>query len=66
MSRKRTFALLAAFAALAALLSACGGGGGGSSEDPQKVIENATFEGVESGDVDLTMNVKSEGEKAAK
>lgn len=62
MSRKRTFALLAAFAALAALLSACGGGGGGSSEDPQKVIEQATFEGVESGTVNLTMNVKAEGE----
>lgn len=62
MSRKRTFALLAAFAALAALLSACGGGGGGSSEDPQKVIEQATFEGVESGTVALTMNIKAEGE----
>jgi hypothetical protein len=62
LSRKRTFALLAAFAALAALLSACGGGGGGSSDDPQQVIENATFEGVESGTVDLTMNIKSEGE----
>ncbi len=62
MSRKRTFALLLAFAALAALLSACGGGGGGSSEDPQQVIENATFEGVESGTVHLTMNVNSEGE----
>jgi hypothetical protein len=62
LSRKRTFALLAAFAALAALVSACGGGGGGSSADPQTVIENATFEGVESGTIDLTMNVKSEGE----
>lgn len=61
MSRKRTLVLLAALAALAALLSACGGGGGGSSEDPQKVIENATFEGVESGTVALTMNVKAEG-----
>jgi hypothetical protein len=60
LSRKRTFALLAAFAALAALLSACGGGGG-SSADPQQVIESATFEGVESGTVDLTMSVKSEG-----
>jgi hypothetical protein len=62
LSRKRTFALLAAFAALAALLSACGGGGGGGSDDPQQVIENATFEGVESGTVDLTMNIKAEGE----
>jgi hypothetical protein len=57
LSRKRTFALLAAFAAL---LSACGGGGG-SSEDPQKVIEQATFEGVESGDIGVTMSVKSTG-----
>ncbi|MGH2940866.1 MAG: hypothetical protein ACRDPE_22415 [Solirubrobacterales bacterium] len=62
MSRKRTFVLLAALAASAALLSACGGGGGGSSDDPQQVIENATFEGVESGTVDLTMNIKAEGE----
>jgi hypothetical protein len=62
LSRKRTFALLAVFAALAALLSACGGGGGGSSEDPQSVIENATFEGVESGTVDLSMNVNAEGD----
>jgi hypothetical protein len=64
LSRKRTCALLLAFAALAALLSACGGGGGGSSEDPQQVIENATFEGVESGTVKMTMNVKAEGEHA--
>jgi hypothetical protein len=62
LSRKRTFALLAAFAALAALLSACGGGGGGSSDNPQQVIENATFEGVESGTIDLSMNIKAEGE----
>jgi hypothetical protein len=61
LSRKRTFVILAAFAVLAAALSACGGGGG-SSEDPQKVIEQATFEGVESGTVDLAMNIKAEGE----
>ena len=51
MSRKRIFALLAALAALVALLAPAGAGGGGSSEDsPQKVIEQATFEGVESGE----------------
>lgn len=61
MSRRRTLALLAAFAALAAILSACGGGG--SSEEPQKVIENATFEGIESGEIHLSLNVESEGEK---
>jgi hypothetical protein len=64
LTRRRTFALLAAFAALAAVLSACGGGGGGSSEDPQKVIENATFKGIESGEIHLSVNVKSEGEKS--
>jgi hypothetical protein len=62
LRRRRTFALLAAFAALAALLSACGGGGG-SSQEPQKVIEEATFKGLESADVGVTLNVKSEGEK---
>jgi hypothetical protein len=62
LSRSRIFALLTALAALTALLSACGGGGGGSS-DPQKVIEQATFKGVESGDLGMTMNVKSEGKE---
>jgi hypothetical protein len=61
LSRKRTFLLLTAFAVLAAVLSACGGGSGGSSADPQQVIENATFEGIESGTVDLTVNVDSTG-----
>lgn len=62
MSRKRSVALLAAFAALAAILSACGGGGG-SSEDPQKVLESATFEGIESGEMDISLNLKSSGDK---
>ena len=63
MTRRRTLALLAAFTALAAILSACGGGGGGSSEDPQKVIENATFKGIESGEIHLSLDVKAEGDK---
>ncbi|MBS1881261.1 MAG: hypothetical protein JST31_17240, partial [Actinobacteria bacterium] len=67
MSRIRSLALLATVAALAALVSACGGGGGsgsGSSEDPQKVIDKATLEGVESGNLNLSLKVKAEGEKA--
>jgi hypothetical protein len=64
LSRKRSVVLLAAFAVLAAILSACGGGGGGSSEDPQKVIESATFEGIESGEVDVSLNINSEGDKS--
>jgi hypothetical protein len=63
LSRRRSVVLLAAFAALAAILSACGGGGGGSSEDPQKVIESATFEGIESGELDVSLNVNSKGDK---
>jgi len=64
LSRKRILALfttVAALVALSALLSACGGG---SSEDsPEKVIEQATFEGVESGEIDVALNVKSEGKE---
>jgi hypothetical protein len=63
LSRKRSAVLLVAFAALAAILSACGGGGGGSSEDPQKVIESATFEGIESGEIEMSVNVDSKGDK---
>jgi hypothetical protein len=62
LSRKRPVVLLVAFAALAAILSACGGGGGGSDEDPQKVIESATFEGIESGEIAMSMNVESKGD----
>src|ERR1700743_3453328 len=64
LSRKRIFAVfttLAALVALTAVLSACGGG---SSEDsPEKVIEQATFEGVESGELDVALNVKAEGKE---
>lgn len=62
MSRFRIFALLAALAAIAAIFSACGGSDK-SSEDPQKVIENASLEGVESADLDLSLDVKSEGKE---
>ena len=62
MSRFRIFALLAAFSALAIAFAACGSGG--SSEDPQTVIEDATLEGVESGNVDLSLSVHSTGKEA--
>jgi hypothetical protein len=65
LSRLRIFVLFAALMALATALAACGGGGGGgnSGEDPQKVIQNATFEGVESGNIDLSLGVKAEGKE---
>ena len=63
LSRIRTLVLLATVAAIAALLAACGGGGSdtGSSEDPQKVIDNATLKGIESGNLDLSLKVNAEG-----
>ena len=65
MSRIRTLVLLATVAALALLLAACGGGGdSGSSEDPQQVIDKATLEGVESGTLDFSLQVKSEGQES--
>lgn len=67
MSRFRIFALLAAVAVLATVFAACGGGdddeGGSSSDDPQKVVENASLEGVKSGELDLSLQVNAEGEE---
>ena len=54
-----------AIAALGVGLAACGGGGGGSEESPQAVIENATLEGIESADLDLSLKVKSTGKEGS-
>jgi hypothetical protein len=65
LTRFRILALLAALTAMASILSACGGSSdsGSSNEDPQKVIENASLEGVKSGNLDLSLDVKSEGKE---
>jgi len=61
LSRIRTIALLATIAALGALvLSACGGGG---SEEPQAVIENASFAGIESGKLESKVSIVSKGQQ---
>lgn len=52
-----------ALVALSAALAACGGGG---SDDPQTVVEEATFQGVESGKVNLAVDVNVQGEKGGK
>jgi hypothetical protein len=63
LSRIRTIAFLAVMAALAALLlSACGGGGG--SEEPQKVIESASFKGIDSGKLEAKVSLVSKGQKS--
>lgn len=64
MSRIRIFALFATLALLASIFAACGGGGSDkSSEDPQKVVENASLEGVKSGEFDMSLHVDAEGDE---
>jgi hypothetical protein len=58
LSRTRILATLATLTALAAILAACGGSASG---DPQETIENATLEGVSSGDVDVSLRIRSDG-----
>lgn len=64
MSRLRFLYALAAVAALvtvSAALAACGGSGGKSGESPQAVLDGATLQGIESGDIDLSLGVKAQG-----
>ncbi len=64
MSRFRILALLATLATLASVIAACGSSDSGSSdEDPQKVVESASLEGVKSGELDLSVHVNSEGKE---
>lgn len=58
MSRFRTLTLFAALLALATAFAACGGGG---SSDPQTVLDEATLQGIESGDVDLALGIDVKG-----
>lgn len=62
LSRFRFLVLLAALLSLATAFAACGGSDS-SSEDPQKVLDNATLEGVKSGNLDLSVGVKAEGKE---
>lgn len=64
MNRPYRLSLLALAAALAAafVLSACGGGGSEKSgESPDKVLEEATLQGIESGNVDLSLDLSAPG-----
>lgn len=62
MTRFRNLTLFAAAAALSIGLIACGGSGGGD-ESPQQVLKGATLKGIESGNVDLTMKIKAQGDQ---
>jgi hypothetical protein len=46
---------------LVAAISGCGGDGG--SEDPQTVIDEATLQGIESGEIDLTLAIDAKGKE---
>jgi hypothetical protein len=64
LSRIRFFALFATLAALTVVFAACGGGGSDSSnEDPQKVVEKASLEGVKSGEFEMSLHVNAEGDE---
>ena len=64
MSRLRTLLLFAALAGLATVFAACGGSDSGSSdESPEAVLKGSTFEGIESADLDLSVNVDVSGEE---
>jgi hypothetical protein len=62
LSRLRTFFLFAALASLATVFAACGSSGGDKSgEDPQAVIEDATFKGIESAELEASIGVNVSG-----
>ncbi len=66
MTRFRILALFAVLTAVAAVFAACGSSSdstGSSGEDPQKVLENASLEGVKSGEFELALNVTAEGDE---
>ena len=64
MSRLRIFALFAAVLALAAALAACGSSGSSNSnENPQTVVNDATLKGIKSGNLNLALRVKVEGDE---
>ena len=62
MSRLRIFFLFAALTALATAFVACGDSGGSSSANPQTVVDNATLQGIESGNLALSIILDVEGE----
>lgn len=66
MSRFRILALFAALVAITAVFAACGGSddeGSGGSDDPQKVVESASLEGVKSGQMEMSLHATVEGDE---
>jgi hypothetical protein len=63
LNRVRILSVFIALIALSAALAACGGGG---SDDPQSVVEEATLKGVESGKLNLAVDLNVQGKKGGK
>jgi len=55
--------MLSVFVALVALSAALAACGGSSSDDPQTVVEEATLKGIESGKLNLAVDVNVQGKK---
>jgi hypothetical protein len=66
LTRFRILALFAVLTAVAVVFAACGSSSDSSDssgEDPQKVLENASLEGVKSGEFDMSLNATAEGDE---
>ncbi len=62
MSRLRIFVLFAAMLTLATALAACGSSGSSNSnENPQTVVNDATLKGIKSGNLELALGIKADG-----
>jgi hypothetical protein len=58
-----TLAAIAALVSMTAALAACGGGSAKSDESPQAVVDEATLQGIESGNIELSLGVDAQGPK---
>jgi hypothetical protein len=67
LTRFKIPALFVVLTLVAAVFAACGSSSsdstGSSGEDPQKVLENASLEGVESGEFEMVLNATAEGDE---
>jgi len=66
MSRIRIALALLAALALGVALSACGGGGGSNDKSAQEVLDGATLQGIESGVIDLSLDLEASGSEGGK
>jgi hypothetical protein len=66
LSRLRFLFTFAALVALVTAFAACGGGSDKSGESPQTVVDEATLQGIDSGNIDLTLEAVAAGNEGGK